>query len=118
MRGQPPAIDATGVPGKKARPQHDQSPVGSEARFVTLGRFVSSSQGEKVIKRCLLMLCMGISGVAAAREPVDLDMVNRIRQEAFHRSQVMETFSHLTETIGPRLTNSPQMARANAWTRD
>src|SRR5690606_30432725 len=37
--------------------------------------------------------------------------------EAFHRSQVMDTFSHLTENIGARLTNSPQMAEANAWTR-
>ena len=55
--------------------------------------------------------------MAAAQEPVDLDMVSRIRQEAFHRSQVMATFSHLTESIGPRLTNSPQMAQANAWTR-
>jgi hypothetical protein len=44
-------------------------------------------------------------------------MVSRIRQEAFHRSQVMATFSHLTESIGPRLTNSPQMAQANAWSR-
>ncbi|MDN5782468.1 MAG: M20/M25/M40 family metallo-hydrolase, partial [Luteimonas sp.] len=70
-----------------------------------------------MIKRCLLMVCLSVSGVAAAQESVDLDMVNRIRQEAFHRSQVMETFSHLTETIGPRLTNSPQMAEANAWTR-
>ncbi|WP_417473995.1 M20/M25/M40 family metallo-hydrolase [Luteimonas mephitis] len=70
-----------------------------------------------MIKRCLLLVCLGIGGVAAAQEPVDLEMVNRIRQEAFHRSQVMDTFSHLTETIGPRLTNSPQMAEANAWTR-
>ncbi len=61
---------------------------------------------------------MGLAGGVSAQtnEPVDLDMVSRIRQEAFHRSQVMETFSHLTETIGPRLTNSPQMAQANAWT--
>ncbi|MDW2982310.1 M20/M25/M40 family metallo-hydrolase [Rhodanobacter sp. KK11] len=65
----------------------------------------------------LLMVGLGISGIAAAQEPVDLDMVSRIRQEAFHRSQVMATFSHLTESIGPRLTNSPQMAQANAWTR-
>lgn len=65
-----------------------------------------------------VMMCLGISGMAAAQEPVDLDMVSRIRQEAFHRSQVMATFSHLTESIGPRLTNSPQMAQANAWTRE
>jgi len=58
------------------------------------------------------------SAQAPAVEPVDLDMVSRIRQEAFHRSQVMDTFSHLSERIGPRLTNSPAMGRANAWTRE
>jgi len=70
-----------------------------------------------VIKRCMLVLCLAASGVAMAQEPVDLDMANRIRQEAFHHSQVMDTLGYLTETIGPRLTNSPQMAQANAWTR-
>ena len=53
-----------------------------------------------------------------AEEPVDLDMINRIREEGFHRSQVMETAYHLTEVIGPRLTNSPQMREANVWTKD
>ncbi len=56
-----------------------------------------------------------LPGVALASEPVDLDMVSRIRQEAFHRSQVMDHLSHLTENIGPRLTNSPSMAKANDW---
>ncbi len=72
-----------------------------------------------MIKRGLLALCMGLAvgTTAQAAEQVDLDMVSKIRQEAFHRSQVMDTFSHLTETIGPRLTNSPAMAQANAWTR-
>lgn len=58
----------------------------------------------------------GLSG-ASAQERVDLDMTARIRAEAFHRSQVMATLSHLTDTIGPRLTNSPAMAEANRWTR-
>jgi hypothetical protein len=53
-----------------------------------------------------------------AQEPVDLEMAGRIRQEAFHHSQVMDILGHLTEDIGPRLTNSPQMAEANAWTRE
>lgn len=70
-----------------------------------------------MFKHCLLVLCLGISGVATAQESVDLDMVNRIRQEAFHHSQVMQTLTHLTDRIGPRLTNSPQMREANAWTR-
>src|SRR5690606_10234299 len=44
-------------------------------------------------------------------------MVSRIRQEAFHHSQVMQTLAELTEDIGPRLTNSPNMDKANAWAR-
>jgi hypothetical protein len=34
------------------------------------------------------------------------------------RSQVMPTLSYLTDVIGPRLTASPGMMRANEWTRD
>jgi Iap family predicted aminopeptidase len=50
-------------------------------------------------------------------EPVDLEMVSRIRQEAFHNSQVMQILGELTEDVGPRLTNSPGMDRANAWAK-
>lgn len=53
-----------------------------------------------------------------AEERVDLDMVTRIRQEGFRNSKVMETASALTDGIGPRLTGSPNMKRANDWTRD
>lgn len=53
----------------------------------------------------------------AAAEPIDLEMVSRIREEGFHRSQVMDTARHLTEVIGPRVTGSPQMKEANEWTR-
>ena len=72
-----------------------------------------------MLKWGVLAVALAVSNPAMAQraEPVDLDMVSKIRQEAFHRSQVMDTFSHLTESIGPRLTNSPAMAQANAWTR-
>lgn len=56
--------------------------------------------------------------VAIAATAVDLDMVTRIRQEGLHRSQVMDTLTHLTDNIGPRLTGSPAMTAANHWTRD
>lgn len=46
------------------------------------------------------------------------DPVARIRDEGLNRSQVMKTLSYLTDVIGPRLTGSPQMRRANEWTRD
>jgi hypothetical protein len=46
------------------------------------------------------------------------DVIERIKQEETKRSQVMATLSYLTDVIGPRLTGSPNMKRANEWTRD
>jgi carboxypeptidase Q len=46
------------------------------------------------------------------------DPIERIKDEGMNRSQVMQTLSYLTDVIGPRLTNSPGMKRANDWTRD
>jgi hypothetical protein len=46
------------------------------------------------------------------------DSIDKIKQEGTERSQVMQTLSYLTDVIGPRLTNSPEMKRANEWTRD
>ncbi len=46
------------------------------------------------------------------------DPIERIKDEGMKRSQVMQTLSYLTDVIGPRLTNSPGMKRANEWTRD
>ena len=46
------------------------------------------------------------------------DPIARIRDEGLKRSQVMETLSYLSDVIGPRLTGSPNMKRANEWTRD
>ncbi|MEP6718672.1 MAG: M20/M25/M40 family metallo-hydrolase [bacterium] len=46
------------------------------------------------------------------------DPIERIRDEGFNRSQVMQTLSYLSDVIGPRLTASPGMKRANEWTRD
>jgi hypothetical protein len=49
---------------------------------------------------------------------IDLDVVTQIRQEEFRNSKVMETLSSLSDSIGPRLTNSPNMRKANKWTQD
>ncbi|MET0625911.1 MAG: M20/M25/M40 family metallo-hydrolase [Pyrinomonadaceae bacterium] len=46
------------------------------------------------------------------------DAVARIKEEGLKRSEAMRTLSHLTEVIGPRLTGSPALRRANEWTRD
>ena len=54
----------------------------------------------------------------AAAAPKSTDPIDRIKDEAMNRSQVMATLSYLTDVIGPRLTASPNMKRANEWTRD
>ena len=53
-----------------------------------------------------------------AVEKLDLAMYQRIREEGLQRSHVMDYASALADGIGPRLTGSPNMAKANAWTRD
>src|ERR1051325_1582043 len=46
------------------------------------------------------------------------DPIERIKDEGMNRSQVMQTLSYLSDVIGPRLTASPGMKRANEWTRE
>lgn len=52
------------------------------------------------------------------RESIDYDMYQRIRDEAIGHSHIMEYASGLMDGIGPRLTGSPNVKRANEWTRD
>lgn len=47
------------------------------------------------------------------------ETIDRIREEGMGKSsQVMQTLSYMTDVIGARLTGSPQMKRANEWTRN
>ncbi len=59
-------------------------------------------------------------GKEGEREKVDqqtLDMIGKIRYEGFHNSKIMEIATGLMEEIGPRLTGSPNVKKANDWTR-
>ena len=53
-----------------------------------------------------------------ATESLDLNAYNLIREEGLQHSHVMDYAGGLADGIGPRLTGSPNMAKANAWTRD
>jgi carboxypeptidase Q len=57
-------------------------------------------------------------GAQPATENIDLAMYQRIRDEGLQHGKVMEFGGALADGIGPRLTGSPNMAKANAWTRD
>ena len=52
------------------------------------------------------------------QEKVDLEMVTRIRYEGFRNSKIMDLAGGLMDAIGPRLTGSPNMKKANEWTRE
>src|SRR2546421_8059145 len=53
---------------------------------------------------------------SSTRDPND--PIERIKDEGMNRSQVMQILSYLSDVIGPRLTASPNLKRANEWTRD
>jgi len=56
--------------------------------------------------------------VQPASESLDLAMYQRIRDEGLNHSHVMEFATALMDGIGPRLTGSPNVQKANDWTRD
>src|SRR4029450_6423272 len=49
---------------------------------------------------------------------VPKETFDKIKEEGTARSQVMQTLSYMSDVIGPRLTASPGMKRANDWTKD
>ena len=46
------------------------------------------------------------------------EVLDKIKDEGMNRSQVMKTLGYMSDVIGPRLTGSPGLKRANEWTRD
>ncbi|MBC8344712.1 MAG: M20/M25/M40 family metallo-hydrolase [Candidatus Marinimicrobia bacterium] len=53
--------------------------------------------------------------VAQEKYPVDHEMVAKIREEGFERSEIENTLSYMTDVLGARLTNSKDMRRAQKW---
>ena len=68
----------------------------------------------------LLFFALAPASIAPlySQEKVDLEAMTRIRYEGFRDSKVMDYASGLMDSIGERLTGSPNMKRANEWTRD
>ena len=57
-------------------------------------------------------------GNGHAQELVDYEVIGRIEEEAFTRSQVMELASYIADVYGPRFSNSPSYNQAIQWARD
>lgn len=63
-----------------------------------------------------LLLLPAVTGLAPGQG--DPAVIECIIQEGKENSHVWETLEYLSHEIGPRLTGSTGLARANAWTRD
>jgi Zn-dependent M28 family amino/carboxypeptidase len=58
-----------------------------------------------------------LAGSAAAAPPVDPQTINQIADQGFNHGEVAETLEYLSDEIGGRMTNSPAMRKAEAWTQ-
>jgi carboxypeptidase Q len=75
------------------------------------------------VKRTFLVVAVALilattPSLSAADNTPDLQAVTRIRQEGFRNSKVMDYAQSLMDLVGARLTGSPNMRKANEWTRD
>ena len=110
---------ANGCARRSAKPQSDKPAAVAAPRTVAVRAAVTAPN------RAVAPAGMGQLTVAAtpdgapATQPATQsgDPVARIRDEGMNRSQVMRTASYLMDVIGPRLTGSPNLRRANEWTR-
>lgn len=65
----------------------------------------------------LLSASLTLSPAVASAQAVDRGAINRIIDQGLNHSEVMQTAEYLTDRIGGRMTNSPQMRAAERWTQ-
>jgi len=63
----------------------------------------------------MMMLNSAVTPAQSAPEKIDIETVNKIREAALQHSQVMETVGYLTDVIGPRVTGSPGLRKAQDY---
>jgi hypothetical protein len=69
------------------------------------------------LRRPLIAAALAVALITPliGQEAVDLDVVHKIREEAFQNSKVMEHLFYLTDVSGSRLTNSSGFFTAANW---
>ncbi|HXW12993.1 MAG TPA: M28 family peptidase, partial [Terriglobia bacterium] len=89
------------------------------AALVTISFFAADLDGgKKPNEKPKESPAAGTAPAVTSPEIPNLEFITRLRQEEYNYSQVMDLMGHLTDDIGPRLTGSPNMKKANEWTRD
>ncbi len=88
--------------------------------FISLPFFITKLNAAKKPKSNAADTPVTSATVPARRcaDVPDLEFVSRLRDEEFNHGQVMDIMSDLTDKIGARVTGSPNMKKANEWSRD
>lgn len=71
-----------------------------------------------MIKPSIFLALLVLSAPLQAQSAVDTSGSGALITEAVGRSEVLENLRYLSDVIGPRLSGSPGMRRANAWTAE
>src|SRR5215204_589909 len=66
---------------------------------------------------CLLFNCFTAAKSQISPERIEQATINRIKNEELKNSQIMETVGYLTDVIGPRLTGSPRLKKAQEYAK-
>ncbi len=66
----------------------------------------------------LLFFILSFTLILSAQEKIDMDMINKIKEEGTKNSKVMDIAFHLADISGPRLTASPGFMRAANWAKE
>jgi carboxypeptidase Q len=81
-----------------------------------------NSRGMVVVLGTALLLASGVRHALAQPPAADANDVAagdaRILKEIAEHSEAYENLEHLSDAIGPRVTGSPQLKKANEWTAD
>lgn len=83
---------------------------------------VSFFMEEKVMKRTIKIVLLSVfvcffTASAMAQEKIYWDVVEKIREEGFQNSHLMEDVSYMTDVYGPRLPKSPSYLAAAKWVK-
>jgi len=65
-----------------------------------------------------VLAILALTFAATSGAQVDNTTINRIIDEALNHSELPQTAEYLTDRIGGRMTNSPQMRAAEKWTQE
>src|SRR3954471_2694277 len=84
---------------------------------MTTRYFMDHQREVRSVMRCIAgLIALAVATPLHAQTTVDTSGAGALISQAMNRSDVMQNLQHLSDVIGPRLSGSAAMRRANEWT--